>query len=194
MNNNNSCLVTDCHKCDLSLFRTNIVNGSGNRYNNVMFIGEAPGYMEDKQGLPFVGHSGKLLNIMLSLIGLTRNDIYITNVIKCRPQNNRTPTVKEIRNCNDYLKQEIEMINPKIVVLMGNVALNTFFNLNTLTVTKIKGRVLKYNGVLVYTIYHPSYILRNITNKTLLSSYMHSFKIIGWMYRLMINPLITFKI
>ena len=187
--------ITNCKRCDISLNRNNIVNGVGNTSEGSMvLIGEAPGYMEDKLGLPFVGNSGKLLNTMLNLIGLHRNDVYITNIIKCRPLNNRNPLATEISNCNSYLHNEMKVIKPKIVVLLGGVALNTFFGVSNLTVTKCKGYVIPYKGYRVMTVYHPSYVLRNNHNKGLLQGYVSNFRTIGLIYRYSINPLITTKI
>lgn len=189
-----NCKIIDCKKCDISLRRKNIVNGSGNINNRFMMIGESPNYMEDKTGNIFVGYSGDLLFKLLSLVGIYRDDVYVTNVIKCKPSTRRSPTSKEIANCKPNLEAEIKMINPKIVILLGNVALNSFFNTNSLTISKTKGYIIPYKGMFVYPIYHPSYILNNMHFTTLVKAYVHNFKIIGWLYKLFVNPLITFKI
>lgn len=189
-------MITKCNKCDISIVRKNIVNGEGNINGGIVFIGESPGYYEDKFGTPFIGNSGKMLDAMLSLIGLTRQDVYVTNIIKCRPPNNRSPKAIEISNCSENLKNELTAINPRIIVLMGNVALNSFFGRTDLTINKLKGYIIpiKATKTAVIPIYHPSYIIRNKHNENLVKSYINSFKTIGICYRYLINPLITFKI
>ena len=190
-----SCRVENCRKCDIALGRKNIVNGVGNLNGKVMIIGEAPGYYEDKHGVPFVGNSGQLLDTMLNLIGLTRKDVYITNVIKCRPPNNRNPLAVEINNCLPHLIEEIKTIKPKIIILLGGIALNTYFRKSNLTVGKLKGYIIpSHNDSFVMTMYHPSYVLRNKHNVSLLKGYVQGFKTFGLLYRATVNPLITFKI
>ncbi len=130
----------NCEKCGLSKTRTQVVFGDGNIQSKVVFIGEAPGADEDAQGKPFVGRAGRYLNDVLKEVGLPRSEIYITNVVKCRPPENRTPTLEEIQKCIPYLIKEIEILNPKMIVLLGKTAAT---------------------GVLVFLTYHPSYLLRN---------------------------------
>ena len=127
-------MIKQCSKCDISIYRNHIVNGSGNLRSDLMFIGEAPGYHEDKSGVPFVGNSGNLLSNMLHLIGLDRTMVYITNIIKCRPPSNRTPNSIEISNCRIHLDKELELVNPKIIVLLGGVALNSYFKTSGLNI------------------------------------------------------------
>lgn len=158
-----------------------------------MFVGEAPGYYEDKFGVPFCGNSGKLLNIMLDLIGLTRQDTYITNIIKCRPPHNRTPYAKEIENCNSHLQDEIKTINPKIIILLGNTALNTYFNKSTLKVGRVRLYTMPIKGRIIIATYHPSYILRG-EGDARYKNYIQDFKVISKAYRKYINPLTTTKI
>ena len=119
--------IQDCQKCNLCLGRKNIVYGQGNQKAQILFIGEGPGMQEDQQGLPFVGKAGQLLNQMLLSIALTRESIYITNLVKCRPPNNRNPEKEEIKTCSEILNKQIELIAPKMIVLLGSVALQWFF-------------------------------------------------------------------
>lgn len=191
---NHSCYIHKCNKCDIALRRKNIVNGSGNLTNRIMLVGESPGYKEDTSGNMFVGYSGDLLFKLLSLVGIYREDVYVTNVIKCKPSTRRSPSSKEISNCKPNLENEIKMINPSIVILLGNVALNSFFNTNNLTISKTKGYIIPYKGMFVYPIYHPSYILNNMHFTTLVKAYVHNFKIIGLLYKWKVNPLVTSKI
>lgn len=156
--------IKDCTKCyELSFKRKHIVSGVGNLKAGLMFIGEAPGYYEDKQGYPFVGKSGKTLDKYLAMCNLSRNDVYITNIVKCRPPNNRVPWDLEIDNCYPYLLYELSIINPKIIVLLGGIALNAFFK-NTrkerLRISNFAGKVLELGNVFVIPIYHPSYVIR----------------------------------
>jgi DNA polymerase len=189
----NKCIIHSCTKCDIALRRKNIVNGDGDINSKFYIISEAPGYYEDKLGIPFVGNSGKLLNVMLDLIGLTRSDVYITNVIKCRPPNNRTPLVSEITNCSTNLKCELSH-KPKLILLLGNTALNAYFELNNLKISDMIGKYIVYNNAVIIATYHPSYLLHNVKNKTLWSKYTKSFKLLSYMYRLLINPLTTTKL
>ena len=114
---------TDCDKCGLAATRTNIVFGNGNADTRLMFIGEGPGADEDAQGLPFVGRSGKLLTKMINAMGLSRDDVYIANIVKCRPPNNRNPLAEEAQACIGYLRSQIQIINPEIIVCLGSVSL-----------------------------------------------------------------------
>ena len=121
--------IADCKKCRLCEGRTQVVPGAGNPHAEIMFIGEAPGKNEDLQGIPFIGAAGKFLNEMLETIGLKREDIFIANTVKCRPPNNRDPLPDEIETCLPYLKQQILLIRPKIIVTLGRFSLNLFFNI-----------------------------------------------------------------
>ena len=119
--------ISTCEKCDLSQGRNRSVPGDGALDADIMFIGEGPGYHEDRQGLPFVGQAGNLLNEMLAFIGLSRQDVYITNMVKCRPPNNRDPFPAEIRSCAPYLDAQIELIQPKVIVTLGRYSFAKFF-------------------------------------------------------------------
>ena len=192
-----TCKIISCNKCDSSHFRNNIVNGSGNINSNIFFIGEAPGFQEDKYGIPFIGNSGDLLMKTLALFDIYRKDIYITNVVKCRPYsmyNNRAPNAIEINNCKNYLINEIKVGNPKIIVLLGGVALKTYFGVNNLSISKVLGRVIKYNDRYIIATYHPSYVLRNSDNNWIINKHINSFRKVAILYKEFINPLIQFKI
>ena len=152
--------IKNCNLCNLSLYRSTIVNGEGNIPNDIMIIGEAPGFTEDKQGKPFVGKSGELLRDCLKGIGLDNNNCYITNIVKCRPPNNRQPELEEINKCKKYLYKELKEIEPKFILLLGNTAarivLETGANINV-----IRGNIFKFNNITIVPTYHPSFILRN---------------------------------
>ena len=124
-------MVQNCHRCNLSKTRKNVVFGEGNPNAQIMFIGEAPGREEDLQGKPFVGKSGEMITKMIQkVLLLKREDVYIANIIKCRPPQNRNPEIEEIDACKGYLLKQIEIIKPKIIVLLGNIALHSLLNLN----------------------------------------------------------------
>ena len=151
-----------CQRCELYKYRTNIVFAEGNPTSKIMLIGEAPGENEDLQGKPFVGRSGQLLDKILESVGLSRKtNVYICNTIKCRPPNNRNPLPVEKESCRNYLDKQIELINPKIILLCGAVAVASILPDNKLGITKIHGNWFDYNGMLVMPIYHPAYLLRN---------------------------------
>ena len=125
--------VIECTKCDLSKTRTNSVPGKGNFHSNVIFVGEAPGKNEDKKGEPFIGIAGKKLSIALEGAGISREEVYITNIVKCRPPKNRVPTTIERATCQEYLKQEIAIIKPKIICVLGNTAFNSLLGGSEIT-------------------------------------------------------------
>ncbi|WP_457639957.1 uracil-DNA glycosylase [Persephonella sp.] len=152
--------IQECKKCDLYKNRIQAVLGEGNPDAKLMFIGEAPGGDEDKQGRPFVGRAGKLLTKLIEEAGHKREEFYITNVCKCRPPNNRTPTPWEMEACFPYLKEQIEIIDPKVLCLLGATAARAFLNRHV-AITKERGSVINWNGRLVYLTYHPAYVLRN---------------------------------
>ena len=135
------------------------VPGDGDRKANVMFIGEGPGYYEDQQGIPFVGRAGQLLNEMLESIDLQRQDIYITNMLKCRPPNNRDPLPAEITACGPYLERQIRMISPKVIVTLGRYSTANFFP--TEPISKLRGKPMPWNGITILPMYHPAAALRN---------------------------------
>lgn len=147
--------------CTLCTPERTIVFGEGNPDAKLMFIGEAPGQEEDKQGKPFVGRSGQLLNKALSMVGIDRSNTYVTNVVKCRPPNNRTPTIEEMQNGKaTALDEQIKIIKPKIICTLGATALNAFFGKQQ-KITQVHGKVLHKDGLDIIPIYHPAYILRN---------------------------------
>ena len=149
-----------CKKCDLHKSRTNAVLGEGNIEAKLMFVGEAPGEEEDKQGRPFVGRAGKLLTKLIERAGYKRAEFYIANICKCRPPGNRTPTLDEMEKCFPYLKEQIEIINPKVLCLLGAVAGQAFLN-RKVKITKERGAVIKWNDKILLLTYHPAYVLRN---------------------------------
>lgn len=152
--------IRNCQKCALSKTRTHFVFGEGNPRADIMFIGEAPGKDEDLQGLPFVGKAGQLLNKILAAIHLKREEVYIANILKCRPPNNRTPSLDEIELCRPYLLRQIELIQPKIICLLGAVAVRGILQ-KTDSLTSLRGRIHSFNGIDVIVTYHPAALLRN---------------------------------
>jgi DNA polymerase len=151
--------VASCTKCRLSQGRTQVVFGAGNPRAELMFVGEAPGFHEDKQGLPFVGQAGKLLEKLLAQIGLARSDVYIANVLKCRPPGNRDPQPDEIEACESHLFRQIELIEPTVVATLGNFATKLLSG-RQLGITKVHGQeqetTLGGRKVLLYPLYHPA--------------------------------------
>lgn len=153
--------IRQCQACPLHSARTRTVPGSGRVDAEIMFIGEAPGYHEDQQGLPFVGASGKYLGELLGQIGLGRGDVFITNVVKCRPPGNRDPQPVEINTCvPTYLEKQIEIINPKIIATLGRFSMSLFFPKNA-RISKIHGQPRRADGRIYYPLYHPAAVLRN---------------------------------
>jgi len=158
-------IVLNCHLCNLAKTRTNVVFGEGNPNAKLMFIGEAPGRDEDLQGKPFVGRSGEVLTKMIeNVLYLKRKDVYITNIIKCRPPQNRDPELSEIESCKGYLIKQIEIIKPKIIVTLGRIAFRYLLN-DTIPITKARGKIYDYKGIKVIPTFHPSYLLRNPSKK-----------------------------
>jgi uracil-DNA glycosylase family 4 len=151
--------VGGCTKCRLSQGRTQVVFGSGHPHADLMFVGEAPGFHEDKQGVPFVGQAGKLLDQLLAGIGLTRSDVFVANVLKCRPPGNRDPQPDEIQACEGHLWKQIELIQPKVVATLGNFATKLLSG-RPLGITRVHGQeqetMLGGNQVLLYPLYHPA--------------------------------------
>lgn len=150
-----SASLHDCQRCQLSKDRTQVVFGTGNPQASIMFVGEAPGFYEDRQGEPFVGAAGKLLTELLQSIGLERADIYIANVIKCRPPNNRDPLPDEIDTCKPFLLQQIELIQPKLVCTLGNFATQTLLE-RKVGITKVRGQVIRLENFVVFPLLHPA--------------------------------------
>lgn len=151
-----------CDKCELAKTRTQTVFSDGKPNHKLMLIGEAPGFYEDKQGLPFVGKAGQLLDKIFESVGLSRqNDVYICNTIKCRPPENRDPLPEEKNACREYLDAQIEILKPKIILLCGRIALASMIN-TPLGITKVRGKWYDGpNGAKMMPIFHPSYLLRN---------------------------------
>lgn len=154
--------VAVCKLCELHKTRTNTVFGTGNPQAEVVFIGEAPGANEDLQGEPFVGRAGLLLNAMLKSIGLSRDKIYIANILKCRPPNNRDPLPTEVGLCTPYLRQQIATIQPKLLVAVGRIAAQSLLN-TTESMARLRGRSYEYGETKIPLIvtYHPAYLLRS---------------------------------
>ena len=151
--------VTQCTKCELSKTRNNSVPGKGNFKSDVIFVGEAPGKNEDINGEPFIGIAGKKLTIALENAGITRDEIYITNIVKCRPPKNRDPTITERDTCKNYLEKEIEIIKPKIICILGNTAFNSL--LNGKEIIKFRGKVVRKNNQVYFLTIHPASTIYN---------------------------------
>ncbi len=158
--------VKNCTKCRLYSARTNTVFGSGSKRSKIMIIGEAPGKEEDETGLPFIGRAGKLLDAMLLSIKLHRDDIYITNTIKCRPPYNRDPMKDEIDSCSKYLESQINIINPYVLILLGKVAASRILKKN-LPMSELRQKKFQIDGYKppIIVFYHPAYLLRSPSNK-----------------------------
>jgi uracil-DNA glycosylase len=150
----------DCHRCRLAAGRHTIVFGQGNPHAELVFVGEGPGADEDAQGLPFVGRAGRLLNRMIELAGMKREDVYICNVVKCRPPDNRTPLPDEIETCSPFLLRQIRTIKPRLVCCLGAPAVKTLLGIKE-GITKIRGRFYDFQGTKALPTFHPAYILRN---------------------------------
>jgi len=151
--------VVECTKCDLCKTRTNSVPGKGNFHSDVIFVGEAPGKNEDAKGEPFIGIAGKKLSIVLEEAGISREEVYITNIVKCRPPKNRVPTATERETCQDYLKQEISIIKPKIICILGNTAFNSL--LGGSEIIKFRGKLVRKDNQLYFLTVHPAATIYN---------------------------------
>ena len=156
--------VQNCTKCDLCNSRTQTVFGTGNTHADWLLIGEAPGQQEDEQGEPFVGVAGQLLTEMLRAIGLEREQVFIANILKCRPPVNRDPHIDEIKSCRDYWQRQYQLIQPKIILAVGRVAAHTLLDTDE-TIGKLRGKVHYYNNTPVVVVYHPAYLLRSLSEK-----------------------------
>ena len=158
--------VYSCHLCELSKSRKNIVFGEGDESANLMFVGEAPGFYEDESGRPFVGRAGELLTkIINTVLELDRSQVYIANIVKCRPPNNATPTLEIANMCKGYLFKQIELVNPKIIVALGSTAYKYLTNDMQTNISKIRGSVIDFDGIKLIPTYHPSFLLRNPSAK-----------------------------
>lgn len=157
--------VAACDACSLCKTRNRTVPGVGDRRAEWMLVGEAPGAEEDAKGEPFVGQAGRLLDNMLAALGLRRDkNVYIANVLKCRPPGNRAPTPVEIESCRPYLDRQIELIRPKLIIALGKSAAATLLNIDA-TIASMRGRIHRYRAVPLIVTYHPAYLLRNLPDK-----------------------------
>jgi DNA polymerase len=151
--------VTECTKCELSATRNNAVPGKGNYKSDVIFVGEAPGKNEDMKGEPFIGIAGKKLSSALENAGISREQVYITNIVKCRPPKNRVPTITERDTCKNYLEKEIQIIKPKIICVLGNTAFNSL--LDGKEIIKFRGKIVRKNNQLYFLTIHPAATIYN---------------------------------
>ncbi|HKT79586.1 MAG TPA: uracil-DNA glycosylase [Vicinamibacterales bacterium] len=157
--------IGDCTRCKLhGLGRQQIVFGVGNPAADLMFVGEAPGGDEDIQGIPFVGRAGQLLTKIIEAIGLTRDEVYIANVIKCRPPQNRNPEPDEIEQCEPFLFRQIDIIKPKVIVALGKFAAQTLLRTDT-PISRLRGRQFEFRGAQLVPTFHPAFLLRNPASK-----------------------------
>jgi len=156
-------LIAKCQKCSLFKTATNPVPGSGNPDSKIVFIGEAPGFFEDQQGKPFVGNSGKLLDKLLLSINLNREDVFICNILKHRPPDNRDPEPAEIRVCTPYLKAQLKILQPKVIITLGRFSMNYFFPQDMISKVRGKIKIINWEGLdlTIIPVYHPSAALRN---------------------------------
>ncbi len=158
--------VKNCHLCPLAKSRKNVVFGEGNPNANLMFVGEGPGANEDETGKPFVGRAGMLLTkIIENVLHLKRSDVYIANIVKCRPPNNRVPTLEEVAACKPYLMEQIALIKPKIIVALGSTAYHHLTDDYDMPISKIRGEIIEYGDAKLIPTYHPSFLLRNPSAK-----------------------------
>lgn len=163
--------IARCQKCEIAKYRTKAVPGEGPEDAEIMFIGEAPGWHEDQQGRPFVGQAGQFLEQLLASIGLKREQVYITNVIKTRPPNNRDPLPIEIQNCQPWLDRQIELIHPKIIVTLGRYSMARFFPGKS--ISKIHGTAQRRDNVIYYAMYHPAAALHQQSLRKEVESDIH---------------------
>ncbi len=154
----------ECHRCGLSRKRKTIVFGEGNEKANLVFVGEAPGYEEDTQGRPFVGRAGQLLTRIIAAIGMTREEVYITNVVKCHPPQNRAPLADEIDCCYPFLEKQLRIIQPRVICALGNAAAQTLLDTEA-GITTVRGTFHSWEGIKVMPTFHPAYLLRNPERK-----------------------------
>lgn len=157
--------VANCTRCELSTSRTNTVFGVGNQDADWLIIGEAPGAEEDRRGEPFVGRAGQLLDQMLLAVGQSREAVFIANILKCRPPNNRDPKPSEAAACREYLERQIELIQPKIILAVGKIAAQNLLGSDD-PVGRMRGRPHELNGIPLVVTYHPAYLLRSPSQKT----------------------------
>ena len=156
--------IINCNKCKLCKTRQNIVFGTGNKNAEVMFIGEGPGADEDAQGEPFVGRAGKLMNMAFGVVGIKREEVYIANIVKCRPPGNRNPEDDEAFACLNYLRNQVMLVKPKIIVLLGSVALKNILG-KELGITSARGKWIERKNILYMPTWHPAALLRDEAKK-----------------------------
>lgn len=156
--------IGECTRCPLAAGRTHIVNSEGNPQARLLFVGEAPGADEDMQARPFVGRAGQLLNKIIEAIGMKREDVMIGNVNRCRPPQNRTPTLDEAKTCKPFLLREIAVVQPEVIVVLGNTAMKNLLDTKE-GITKMRGQFLDYKGIKVMPTFHPAYLLRDPSKK-----------------------------
>jgi len=154
----------DCKRCKLHRTRRTIVFGEGNEKATLMFVGEGPGYDEDVQGRPFVGKAGQLLTKIIESINLSREEVYIANIVKCRPPQNRNPETDEIQSCNPFLMDQIRVIRPRIICALGSFAAQTLLKTST-KISELRGKIFDIEGIKVIPTYHPAFLLRNPERK-----------------------------
>ncbi|MFZ3089626.1 MAG: uracil-DNA glycosylase [Nitrospirota bacterium] len=157
-------MIGDCKRCRLHQKRKNIVFGSGNEEAELVFVGEAPGEDEDTEGMPFVGRAGQLLTKIIEAMSMKREDVYIANIIKCRPPNNRNPLEDEIKACEPFLKEQLRIIKPKIICTLGAFAAQTLLKTRD-NISSLRGEFYLYDGIKVMPTFHPAYLLRNPADK-----------------------------
>lgn len=153
-----------CRKCKLCTNRNNVVIGTGNKKADLMFIGEGPGADEDAQGIPFVGKAGKLMNMAFSGVGINRGEVYIANIVKCRPPGNRNPESDEAKACLDYLRNQVVFVEPKVIVLLGSVALKNILG-EEYGITASRGKWIEKKNILYMPTWHPAALLRDENKK-----------------------------
>jgi DNA polymerase len=158
--------ILSCQRCDLFKTRTHAVPGEGNFNADLMFVGEGPGHDEDIKGKPFIGRAGQLLTKIIAAMGFDRKDVYITNVVKCRPPNNRNPQLEEMEACKEYLFEQIECIQPKVIVTLGKVATD-FFIPGSVSIGAMRGKFHLFRDIPLMPTFHPSYLIRQQSNKEL---------------------------
>jgi len=156
--------IGDCHRCRLHAGRTKIVFGEGSPQTRLVFVGEGPGFEEDQQGRPFVGRAGKLLDKMIKALGFRREDVYICNVVKCRPPDNRTPLLDEIQTCSSFLFRQLEVIAPAVICALGACAAQTLLG-TTRPISNLRSKRHSWRGMPLVCTFHPAYLLRNASQK-----------------------------
>lgn len=156
--------IQNCEKCKLYKTRKNIVFGTGNKEADIMLIGEGPGSDEDEQGEPFVGKAGKLMDMAFTALGINRKDLYIANIVKCRPPFNRNPEQDEEQTCLNYLRNQVILVKPKIIVLLGNVALKNILG-KEYSISNLRGKWIEKRGIYYMPTWHPAALLRDETKK-----------------------------